>query len=158
MRTREAEKLTLLEQWRRRQWHPNPVFLPGKSHGWRSLVGCSPWGRSESDTTERLSNSSSSSRAMTKAAVCREAQTVLYWAHLCMKCSLGISNFLKEISSVSHSVVFLYVGSQRKELCPWQRSWGRKLGIRKGVIKPQETPCSRASTPKSEYFTGSSPP
>ena len=29
----------------RRQWHPTPVLLPGKSHGWRSLVGCSPWGR-----------------------------------------------------------------------------------------------------------------
>ena len=30
---------------RRRQWHPTPVLLSGKSHGWRSLVGCSPWGR-----------------------------------------------------------------------------------------------------------------
>ena len=39
---------------RRRQWHPTPVLLPGKSHGQRSLVGCSPWGRKESDTTERL--------------------------------------------------------------------------------------------------------
>ena len=39
---------------RRRQWHPTPVLLPGKSHGWRSLVACSPWGRKESDTTERL--------------------------------------------------------------------------------------------------------
>ena len=29
----------------RRQWHPTPVLLPGKSHGWRSLVGCSSWGR-----------------------------------------------------------------------------------------------------------------
>ena len=29
----------------RKQWHPTPVLLPGKSHGWRSLVGCSPWGR-----------------------------------------------------------------------------------------------------------------
>ena len=29
----------------RRQWHPTPVLLPGKSHGWRSLAGCSPWGR-----------------------------------------------------------------------------------------------------------------
>ena len=29
----------------RRQWHPTPVLLPGKSHGRRSLVGCSPWGR-----------------------------------------------------------------------------------------------------------------
>ena len=38
----------------RRQWHPTPVLLPGKSHGRRSLVGCSPWGRYESDTMERL--------------------------------------------------------------------------------------------------------
>ena len=30
---------------RRRQWHPTPVLLPGKSHGWRSLVSCRPWGR-----------------------------------------------------------------------------------------------------------------
>ena len=39
---------------RRRQWHPTPALLPGKSHGWRSLVGCSPWGWEESDMTERL--------------------------------------------------------------------------------------------------------
>ena len=39
---------------RKRRWHPTPVLLPGKSHGWRSLVGCSPWGREESDTTEQL--------------------------------------------------------------------------------------------------------
>ena len=38
----------------RRKWHPTPVLLPGKFHGWRSLVGYSPWGRKESDTTERL--------------------------------------------------------------------------------------------------------
>ena len=36
------------------KWHPTPVLLPGKSHGRRSLVGCSPLGREESDTTERL--------------------------------------------------------------------------------------------------------
>ena len=41
-----------LEQ--RRQPHPTPVLLPGKSHGRRSLVGCSPWGRWESDTSDRL--------------------------------------------------------------------------------------------------------
>ena len=35
----------------RRQWQPTPVLLPRKSHGRRSLVGCSPWGREESDTT-----------------------------------------------------------------------------------------------------------
>ena len=38
----------------RRQWHPTPVLLPGKSHGRRSLVGCSPWGHEELDMTERF--------------------------------------------------------------------------------------------------------
>ena len=38
----------------RRQWHPTLVLLPGKSHGRRSLVDCSPWGREESDMTERI--------------------------------------------------------------------------------------------------------
>ena len=38
----------------RRKWQPTPVLLPGKSHGQRSLVGYSLWGREESDTTERL--------------------------------------------------------------------------------------------------------
>ena len=46
--------LLLLDTAQRRQWHPTPVLLPGKSHGRRSLVDCSPWGRKESDTTERL--------------------------------------------------------------------------------------------------------
>ena len=36
----------------RRKWQPTPVFLPGESQGWRSLVGCRLWGRTESDTTE----------------------------------------------------------------------------------------------------------
>ena len=39
---------------RRRRWHPTPVLVSGESHGWRSLVGCGPWGHSESDTTEQL--------------------------------------------------------------------------------------------------------
>ena len=39
----------------RRAWQFTPVFLPGESHGQRSLAGCSPWGRKESDTTEQLS-------------------------------------------------------------------------------------------------------
>ena len=38
---------------RRRQWGPTPVLFPGKSHGQRSLVGCSPWGCKESGMTEQ---------------------------------------------------------------------------------------------------------
>ena len=40
--------------YRGRQWHSTPVLLPGKSHGQRSLVGCSPRGHKELDMTERL--------------------------------------------------------------------------------------------------------
>ena len=69
---------------------------------------------------------------------------------------------LKQLSSSSqgygfssgHVWMWEFVGSQREELCPWQRPWGRKLGIRKGMIKPQETPCSRASTPKTRVLYG----
>ena len=49
--TIDIEYISLYLQ--RRQWHPTPVLLPGKSHGWRSLEGCSPWGLWESDTTEQ---------------------------------------------------------------------------------------------------------
>ena len=44
----------LLGPWRTRKWQPTPVLLPGKVHGRRRLVGYSPWGRKELDTTEWL--------------------------------------------------------------------------------------------------------
>ena len=47
-------KVGVRMQHRRKQWHPTPVLLPGKSHGWRSLEGCSPWGHWKLNTTERL--------------------------------------------------------------------------------------------------------
>ena len=48
-----ANSLSLFSfmHWRRK-WQPTPVFLPGESQGWRSLVGCRLWGRTESATTE----------------------------------------------------------------------------------------------------------
>ena len=51
---RETKYYLNSREIRRRQWHPTPILLPGKSHGRRSLVGCSPWGHEDSDTTERL--------------------------------------------------------------------------------------------------------
>ena len=51
---RQLQNCDYLAITRRRRWHPTPVLLPGKFHGWRSLVGCSPWGRQESDMTEQL--------------------------------------------------------------------------------------------------------
>ena len=46
--------LQYIYTYTRRQWQPTPVLLPGKSHGQRGLVGCSPWGHEESDATARL--------------------------------------------------------------------------------------------------------
>ena len=43
-----------LEKGMEWEWQPTPVFLPGKSHGQRSLADYSPWGRKESDMTEQL--------------------------------------------------------------------------------------------------------
>ena len=51
--TKSINSLALSFLWRR-QWQPTPVLLPGKSHGQRSLVGCSPWGHCKLDTTEWL--------------------------------------------------------------------------------------------------------
>ena len=50
MKNLTIDDFFLIRYW----WHSTPVLLPGKSHGQRSLVGCGPWGRKESDTTERL--------------------------------------------------------------------------------------------------------
>ena len=50
----DVRKTSVFWQEVRRQWHPTPVLLPGKSHGQRSLVGCSSGGCEESDTTEWL--------------------------------------------------------------------------------------------------------
>ena len=50
----KLDLLGVMNYTRRRRWHPTPVLLPGKSHGRRSLVGCSPWSRSELDRTEWL--------------------------------------------------------------------------------------------------------
>ena len=53
MQETQVRSLCRKTPWRR-QWHPTPVLLPGKSHGRRSLVGYSPWGCKESDRTEWL--------------------------------------------------------------------------------------------------------
>ena len=54
MQHSDSQFLQVILHIRRRQWHPTPILLPGKSHGWRSLVGCCLWGCTELDTTKRL--------------------------------------------------------------------------------------------------------
>ena len=51
------QEMQMMHPWVRkipwsREWQPTPGFLPGESHGWRSLAGCSPWGCTDSVMTE----------------------------------------------------------------------------------------------------------
>ena len=90
----------------RRQWHPIPVLLPGKSHGWRSLVGCSPWGHWGSETTEWLHfhHVLISSASVRSISFLSFIVPIFAW-----NVPLVSLNFLEEISSLSHSIVFLYI-------------------------------------------------
>ena len=76
----------------RRKWQPTPVFLPGESQGWGSLVGCRLWGHTESDTAERLHFSylepvcctmaSSNCCFLTCIQVSQEEGLVVWYSHL----------------------------------------------------------------------------
>ena len=83
----------------RRKWHPTPVFLPGKSHGQRSLVGYSPWGYKESDTTEWLILTPSAAGcrlswegcALSDMALCSWGQTLMAGTNPPLKGTLSMS-------------------------------------------------------------------
>ena len=75
----------------RREWQPTPVFLSGKSHGQRSLVSYSPWGRKESDMTERLNNNNRHLGNGVEWAAVSELQSFWPWvSQMGMWCVLGM--------------------------------------------------------------------
>ena len=78
-----ALSLFTFMHWRRR-WQPTPVFLPGESQGWRSLVGCRLWGRKESDTTEVTSVQFSSVQSLSHVWLFATPWTVACQAPLSM--------------------------------------------------------------------------
>ena len=69
----------------RRKWQPTPVSLPGKSHGQRSLVRCSPRGSKESGITERLTHTFNILNLSKNNCIC------LFFAVLSLHCCLGSS-------------------------------------------------------------------
>jgi len=71
---------------RRRKWQSTPVLLPGKSHGQRSLVGYSLWGRKESDMTERLH----SLHYMVKDVLCVKGSLPSAWHIVNVRCAEAI--------------------------------------------------------------------
>ena len=66
----------------RREWQPTPACLPGKFHGQRNLAGCSPWGRRELDTTERLRT---------------HAHTCWWWSHPCAAAASSEADLISEV-------------------------------------------------------------
>ena len=108
-------KRSLVFAWRR-QWQPTPILLPGKSHGWRSLVGCSPWAPEQLDTTERLHFHFSLSciregNGNPLQCSCLENPRVsrAWWAAIYgVAQSQTQPKWLSSSSSLSHSIVFLY--------------------------------------------------
>ena len=79
----------------RRKWHPTPVLLPGESHGRRSLVGYSPWGGRERDSTERLHFPFSLYRSTNLAIICHHFL------------SIDLSIYLLYIHLFTHQPVFI---------------------------------------------------
>ena len=75
------------------KWRPTPVFLPGKSHGWRSPAGYSKWGHKESDTTEQLTLSLSFSCSSPKL-----------WCHSWWHCHFSCSNFSANYISLTSKI------------------------------------------------------
>ena len=106
----------------RRPWHPTPVLLPGKSHGRRSLVGYSPWGLEESDTTERLHFHSSLScigEGNGNPLQCSCLENPRDWGAL-WAAVYGVTQNrtrLKRLSSSSHQGIFPIQGSNLCLLC-----------------------------------------
>ena len=141
----------------RRQWHPTPVFLPGKSHGQRGLVGCRLWGREESDMTERLHFHVSLPRTgegngNPLQCSCLESPRDggAWWAAVS-----GVTQsrtYLKRLSSSSSSSIYV------RACCPFSRvrlcdtmdcspPGSSDLGIlRAGILEWVATPSSRGSS------------
>ena len=103
-----------------RKWQPVPVLLPGKSHGPRSLVGYSPWGRKESDTTERLHFTS-------LASVWGECNCVVVWTFFGNCLSLGLKWKLTFSSNVTAAEFSKFAGILRAASS--FRTWPSSAGI-----------------------------
>ena len=96
--TTEATKHACMH--RRRKWQPTPVFLLGESQGWRSLVGCRLWGRTESDTTEVIQQ--------------QQVWCVLFSYHVIKKCwclpsRISTNEYWLEVCKIARWSVFFIV-------------------------------------------------
>ena len=78
---RETKYYLNLREIRRRQWHPTPVLLPGKSHGWRSLVGCRLWGHTVGHDWSDLADLAAAAREIAMNFSCGPMAKTLHSQH-----------------------------------------------------------------------------
>ena len=103
---------------RRRKWQPTQIFLPGRSHGPRSLAGYSPWGHKGSDTTKQLNNNNGSCVNQVWGFLCFGFFFfifIFYWSMVELKC-YNISN----VSNVQQSDSVIYVSILFQNLFPFR--------------------------------------
>ena len=112
-----------LKTFWRRKWQPTPVFLPEKSHGWRSLESYSPWGRRESDTSER------SQRKIEKI-------TFSYFSSKLYESPLIGDERYEELLHISwfkyHWMLWVFPERIKKKKILWQNKWklkGNKVSL-----------------------------
>ena len=92
----------------RSKWQPTPVFLPGESQGWRSLVGCRLWGCTESDMTEVTSQANKFKKGIVR--IRKDLSTYTVWSHMCKPGRwnvLSFSFFNKESREKKYSNMFI---------------------------------------------------
>ena len=92
----------------RRKWQPTPVFLPGKSHGWRSLAGWSPWGRKRvrHDLATKITQISSANSQNCIKCECHWAMLLLYPTAVLDKAQVG-SGFWARLGPTQPGSYFL---------------------------------------------------
>ena len=135
--------------YRRRQWHPTPVLLPGKSHGQRSLEGCSPWGRWGSNMTEWLHFHFSLScigegngNPLQCSCLENPRDEGAWWAAV-----FGVAQSqtrLKRLSS-SRSSINTHTHSNPIKLCHWKLKMNSTTTYREKILLPLLIPLSHFS-------------
>ena len=146
----------------RRQWHPTPVFLHGESQGRGSLVGCSPWGRTESDTTEATEQQQQQQRVWMVCfcstvfeASARKTQRWGWWWWLQLSETriiwISLHSLIHLLSGIRCWVGFLGGTSGKEPTCQCKRHKRRRFDSWVGKI-----PWRRAWQPTLVFLSGDS--
>ena len=123
-----------------RKWKPTPVFLPGKSQGQRSLVGCRLWGRTESDTTEATQQQQQQSITTLRGSKIsdQKRKTLRYGCRHSNGQSWGKEEVLVQRRKWQPTPVFLPGESQGQRSLVGLRLWGRTESDTTEVIQQQQ--------------------